>query len=144
MGGQGRERGRGEEDVEGRSPDTTSSVGFFFGQPDSWTDCLYSNTLLCRTLFFLFLPPTHTKHSHTFFLLLSLSASLNTSLQPLFTCLPPSVSYISSPSPSLPTVCSHSSFPPHSISPVSATSLALRKPNVFCVFCLPGGLRQKL
>lgn len=132
-----REEG-GEKDVEERSPDTTSSA-VFFGNPDSWTDCLYSNTLLCRTPFFLFFP--HPRHTHTH------TASLNTSLQPLFTCLPPPpVSFISSPSPSLPTICSHSSFPPHSISPVSATSSALIKPDTVlsCVFFLPHGLQQKL
>lgn len=56
-----REEG-GEKDVEERSPDTTSSA-VFFGNPDSWTDCLYSNTLLCRTPFFLFFP--HPRHTHT-------------------------------------------------------------------------------
>lgn len=55
-------RRAGEKDVEERSPDTTSSA-VFFGNPDSWTDCLYSNTLLCRTPFFLFFP--HPRHTHT-------------------------------------------------------------------------------
>lgn len=40
----------------------TSLVSIGFRRRDSWTDCLCSNTLLCRTLFSL--SPQHT-HTHT-------------------------------------------------------------------------------
>lgn len=72
--GGGRERERRREEESWHDQFCWGFFVFFFREPDSWTDCLYSNTLLCRTLFFIFFypltPDTHKTLTHTFFLLL--------------------------------------------------------------------------
>lgn len=91
----------------------TPAVSAGFQQPDSWTDCLCSNTLLCQTLFSAYIHThTHKYGSHNSLSpLVHTSTSLNTShFSSLCTQLVFSAIFLSPSSPPQPLLPHHLSF----------------------------------